>query len=321
MAENEYIYAVTKVHIRENALLDRAAYEQLLTAPDYEGALAVLAEKGWDTQDPEAGAVLNAQENQLWDFLAELVEDLTPFGIFLLQNDYHNLKAAIKQAATGSSADPIFVPRGTVPLAEIRRAAEAHDFSALPAGMDAAGEAAWEVMHTSGDGRQCDMVLDTAALAAVWVAGKASSCDLMRRYAELTVAAADIKTAVRCAKLGKPAAFVRGAMVACDTLSADRLAMAAAQGTEEVCAYLADTDYAEGVAPLRKSLAAFECWCDDHLMQAVRQEKNQPTGLGPLAAYLLARQSEVKSVRMILSGQASHLPMGEVRERLREPYV
>lgn len=321
MANNQYIYAVTRAHVRELSLLTAATLEQMLAAPDYDAAVAILAEKGWETEQHDPGAILMAEENKTWDFLSEMIEDMSPFHVFLVANDYHNLKAAIKKTITGSEVEPVYLPRGIVPLAQLRHAAETADFSALPPEMRAAGEAAFDALRTAGDGQLCDIRLDIAALAATRRAGKESGSEILARYGELTVAVANIKTAVRCAKLGKPRSFVRQALAECDTLSIDRLAQAAGQGIEALYTYLASTDYAEAVPTLRKSAATFECWCDNLMMRSIRSQKTVSTGIGPLAAYLLAREWEMKSVRMILSGQLNRLPAAAVRERLRELYV
>ena len=208
-----------------------------------------------------------------------------------------------------------------MPLAQLRHAAETADFSALSPEMRAAGEAAFDALRTSGDGQLCDIRIDTAALAATRRAGRESGSEILARYGELTVAVADIKTAARCAKLGKPRSFIREALVECGTLAVDRLALAAGEGAEALYTYLANTEYAEAVPALRKSAAAFERWCDDLMMDSIRSQKTVSTGIGPLAAYLLARECEIKSVRMILSGQLNRLPAAAVRERLREMYV
>ena len=42
---------------------------------------------------------------------------------------------------------------------------------------------------------------------------------------------------------------------------------------------------------------------------------------GPLAAYILARENEIKSVRIILSGKINNLSDDSLRERVREMYV
>ena len=102
MAKDLYIYAVTRAHVRELSMLTSAVLEQMLAAPGYDAALAILAEKGWETELHDPGAILTAEENKTWEFISEMVEDMSPFNVFLVANDYHNLKAAIKKTITGS---------------------------------------------------------------------------------------------------------------------------------------------------------------------------------------------------------------------------
>ena len=42
---------------------------------------------------------------------------------------------------------------------------------------------------------------------------------------------------------------------------------------------------------------------------------------GLTTAYLLARENEIKCVRMVLTGKLNGMPEGTIRERLREMYV
>jgi V/A-type H+-transporting ATPase subunit C len=46
-----------------------------------------------------------------------------------------------------------------------------------------------------------------------------------------------------------------------------------------------------------------------------------PFTIGPLAAYILARESEIRSVRIILTGKANDMPEETIRERIRKTYV
>jgi V/A-type H+-transporting ATPase subunit C len=45
-----------------------------------------------------------------WDFIADLVEDMSVFDVLLLPNDYHNLKAAIKLVYTGLKMKALYNP-------------------------------------------------------------------------------------------------------------------------------------------------------------------------------------------------------------------
>ena len=53
----------------------------------------------------------------------------------------------------------------------------------------------------------------------------------------------------------------------------------------------------------------------------MRNQRSEISGLGPLAAYVIARGNEIKCVRMLLTGKQNHLPEDLLRENLRESYV
>ena len=101
----------------------------------------------------------------------------------------------------------------------------------------------------------------------------------------------------------------------------DALAQAAAQGEEELTAYLAGTPYAETAKALEESFSTFERRCDNLLIEEIRPQKYNPFTISPLAAYVLARENEVKCVRVILSGKRNGLSEQSIREKVRETYV
>ena len=43
--------------------------------------------------------------------------------------------------------------------------------------------------------------------------------------------------------------------------------------------------------------------------------------VGPLVAYVLARENEIKTVRIIRTGKQNDFPDEAIRERIREMYV
>ena len=73
----------------------------------------------------------------------------------------------------------------------------------------------------------CDVIVDKAALDAIYEAGKNASDDIIRQYADVTVAIADIKVAVRAQKTGKSAEFMRRALAPCDSINVEQLIKAA----------------------------------------------------------------------------------------------
>ncbi|QAT50636.1 V-type ATP synthase subunit C [Caproiciproducens sp. NJN-50] len=323
MAEKQdYVYAVARIRSKELSLFGAQTLEQLMACKNYEDCLHVLSEKGWDVSSGNAGEILSAEREKTWKLIRELIgEDLSAFDVFLYANDYHNLKAAVKEVCMDSKTPNIYFESGTIDPSLILKAVRDQDFTQLPEQMRGAAQEACRVLLQNHDGQMCDVVIDRAALEAVLNAGMASDNEVLQKYAELTVASADIRIAVRSARTGKPLEFLEHALAPCSTLDVKKLARAAASGVDAVLEYLAMTPYAGAVPAVRKSVSSFERWCDDLLMEQIRPQKYNPFTIAPVAAYLLARENEIKTVRIILSGKLNRLSDESVRERLRETYV
>lgn len=322
MAEKQYTYAVARIRSKELSLLNGMFLEQLLAARTYEECLQLLADKGWgDGSTQSAEQILTGEQEKTWALMEELVDDLSVFDVFLYQNDYHNLKAAIKLVFTNTEMPGAFFTHGTVEWETILKAIQEQDYSLLPEAMRAPAKEAFDLLLHTRDGQLCDVIIDKAALDAIHAAGKAADNAVIKEYAELTVAAANIKVAVRAQKTGKPLDFVRRALADCDTLDTAKLAQAAVEGQEAIYSYLSATPYADAVQELKESPSAFERWCDNLIIRRIRPQQYNPFTLAPLAAYVLARENEIKTVRVILSGKLNQLRMESIRERLREMYV
>ena len=119
-----------------------------------------------------------------------------------------------------------------IPPEEMLDIIRSKDFSRFPEYMSAAAKEAYETLLHTGDGQLCDVIVDKAALEAVYQAGERAKDRIIKEYAESMVAIADIKIAVRSQKTAKTIEFMKRAMVPCKSLSIDRLAKAAVQGME-----------------------------------------------------------------------------------------
>ena len=324
---NAYVYAVTRVHFHEQRLLSVQDFERMLERGSAAEAQRYLSEKGWGSSElpaGDAGALADFELNRTWAFIGELVDDLSELDTLRVAADYHNLKAAIKLDFSGGGAPDsadYYVHHGTLDADVLERAAAAHDFSSLPEALAKAGQAAYEALAHTGNGQACDIEIDHAALLAVAEAGKKTKSAVLRRYAEQTVDTANIKAAVRCSRMGRDHAFMARVIAPAGTLDTAKLMAAAEAGPEDIYQYLAGTAYAEAVEALKHSLSAFERFCDNRLMASLRPQRLNYFTLEPLAAYLLARENEIRMVRLILSALENHFDSDTLRERLRETYV
>ncbi len=321
-----YAYAVARIRSKELGLLNKQALDQLLSSKTYEDCLRFLSEKGWgESESASAEEMLAGERDKTWEIVNELVKDpkdKETFNVFLYSNDFHNLKAAIKEAYTQKQVPNIYIESGnTVGVDVIKDCVKNNDFLALPDYMRKCAEAAYEVQFQTGDSQLCDIIIDKATLEAIYQKGKESKNDLISGYAELKCAAANINIAIRSCKTKKGKEFLERAFAKIDSLNVDRLVESALNSEEAIYDYLETTTYADAIDAIKESSSAFEKWCDDKIMNYIKPQKYKAFSYSPIAAYVLAKENEIKSVRIILSGKLNDLPEDTIKERLREMYV
>ena len=180
---------------------------------------------------------------------------------------------------------------------------------------------ATEILLKSGNGQLCDVLIDKAALEAIKKAGNESDNQLIRKYADSQVTIANIKIAVRCAATGKDSEFVKKCLVPCNGVSITDLIKAVDGGLEGVLEYLENSGFGDLAIALKKSKSVFECWCDNKIIEDIKSEKYNSFSVGPIVAYVIARENEIKTVKIIMSGKLNGFDNDFIKERVREMYA
>lgn len=111
MSDTKYAYAVARIRALENGLFSSAQIEQLLSVKSYEGALRFLTEHGWGDADTplSAEAILTREKTKTWETVRDLLKGDDAILAVLSYGDlYHNLKAAIKDAAVPGSHGNVY---------------------------------------------------------------------------------------------------------------------------------------------------------------------------------------------------------------------
>lgn len=321
MAE-QYTYQVARIHAIESSLLKLSDLEQVLGAKNETEAVNILSEKGFSGLGiyKDTATLLKEEREKTKKLVKTLVPDEKDFDIFLIKYDFHNLKASIKAFLSGER-DGIYSDGGTLDIELIKDAVKNKNFSSLPENMQKAGEEALSVLAKTGDGQLADIIIDKALLDAVFEAGKNSTCETVREYAELFVALSDIKIAFRGAKMNKNKEFFQRCLAECKTLDIEKLADSASGGEESLAEFMEFTPYSQCVDIIKKSYTEFEKWCDNKIMSVISKQKTNPFTIAPIVAYYYAKETEINAVRLVLSGVINGLDENLIKERLRNLYV
>lgn len=367
--DNKYTYGVARIRALESALFTQETINQLIQCNSAQDCVRMLRDKGWGNGNPDETyeEMLETERAKTWKVLDEIVKDKNQCRILTVNNEFHNLKAAIKSVCTGRKAEietevlrahenrenninvgiqnnleknskhgkgynsednklgiqnnRIFIKGGCLEPEFLMECISKEEYSRLPNDMTAVAKEATEVLLQTGDGQLCDIIIDKATLQAIKEAGLASDNEMIKEYAHIQLVIANIKIAVRCAAAGKDGEFARKAMIECNGININELSTAVDNGVNEVCNYLENNGFQEAVDALKKSKSVFECWCDNKIMENIQAQKYKTFTMGPIVAYVLARENEIKTVRIIISGKLSGFDNEFIKERTRIMYA
>lgn len=320
MRETEYAHAVAVIRANENNLLTKADLDALALSESYNAALQWLEGKGWKISGFEPDSYLDRRLNESWCLIMEVAPDSGVLSFLTVPNDFHNAKAALKSFFSGSEAKfvtPFSVEPGLFKEALVDKEKIAH----LPPYIGPAFRNAYEALSQTMDGQLAEVILDAAALKALKKKGEDSGSEFIRRICEMRCAFSDIKICYRAVMTVKGIEFLEAALCGTEELPKQALINAAQGGLGGLFELLKGGPYEDAAERLRVSLSEYERFCDDRIMEYARSAKFLSFGPEPLVAYFLAKQAEIKNVRIILACKRSGMPAGAIREKERMLYV
>lgn len=323
MKDTDYAYAVARIRANERSLLTSDDVERLITAKTLGEAIGFLKEQGrnFDGEKNEIENMLESEQKKLWSLLCESVSNRELLNVLCVQNDFFNLKAALKCMITGKDANRLFAFPTSIDTEKLVSAFKTHDFDLLPDEMKEAAKEAYETACRTENGQSADIIIDKAALELFLSLSKKSGCKLLEEIADYICACTDIKIAYRSAAAKKSLAFIENALSGVSALDKALLSKAAAKGTGELLEYLEKTPYSKEAAHISKSLAAFEKGTDDAVTEMTKKAKYVFFGFEPIAAYYYAKKAELKTLRVILFAKQAGIDEETIRERVRTLYV
>lgn len=321
MNPSEYTYAVACIRSNETKLLTAQELNSVINAAGYQEAVRRLNDRGYEIIGADYTAALEKRLSAAWELVETLLPDRSQFDSILIENDFQNLKSAVKALVCGKETDSLLFSPSVYDAKSIVDAVNRNDNESLPEPLRHAHRSAYRILTQTRFAQLADSVVDRAALE--WSIKLADQADhpIMRQIAQTKAACADIKILYRCIKAQKAQSFTERCVCACDAFDKPEIISVSQQGMDAFLEYLTHTEYADAAVALRESPSVFEKWCDDKTLSMMRQAKIDIDGIAPLTAYWFAVQAEVKNVRIILSAKRSDISDEIVRGRVRNLYV
>ena len=329
---DDYLFASACMASRERYLLTRDKVERMLDARTADEAIRSLVELGYGDGTESVSAaefetLLSGELEKTYKLVIGMVPEQAYFEVLLYPNDYHNIKALLKAEFLGISAEGLLIDAGVFSIDEITEMIQGRNYSAMRENMAQGVEEAIEAYGTTGDPQAVDLILDRACYKDMSVLANALGIGFIKGYLSLKIDTINLKSYVRVRAMKKPRDFFSKIFIEGGSVP-ERLYIGGYDETVEHFADRLDTYglkdvFVEGSQMLKDTgrFTALEKLCDNLILDYMQEAKFVTCGIEPLIAYIVAKESEIKTARIIMAGKLAGLPAESIRERVRDTYV
>lgn len=327
MRERNFAYAVGRIRALETKLFDRAKLERLSEAGSLDEVLSGLSESEYgpaigNLKNPnQFETALNAELARVIKLVTDLADGAPEVKAFVYRYDLQNIKLILKTEGgnpTGLSHLGIWSPEWL-----IQRLNE-NDLADFPQVFRRGIELAKAAFKATGDTQEIDRIMDAAWFDYGFQVLKNGISDLLFNWWVAFIDLTNLRTFIRLRMIGSGFGELQRFFIDNGNIKLDDFKDLWEQPNEKVAAWLGNTKYSkllsDGAGTLG-SLTQLERDCDNFLLDMIAPAKMISLGIEPLVGYLLAKENEVKLLRIILVGKANQLSNPEIKERLRRAYA
>lgn len=320
-----YGFAVGRVRVLETRLLGQPTFERLLDAPDFEEQRRILSDTWYGRYLESAGttdgveSALDGALEDAYGFLRTANLPDSVIGFFGARYDYRNLTAMLQVELLGVSPEGMFVERLGLTPAEVFEPGRPER---LPKRLREVYERVRAIEQASPDSETIGRLVDEAMFADLLTYAKSSKSRYLQGLARLMIDLANLRATVRARLRGRPPKEAAEQIVPGGGIPGARMLDLYDAPQEEIAAeasrhvVLRSMRPEELVDPSRLDVIA-----DNVVVNYVRKARAVPVGPEPVIAYVMAREAEIGTLKLLLMGRLARIPSERLRERLREAHV
>lgn len=321
------LFANAVAKSKENNLLTSERLERLIDSLTLTDAVKVLAEVNYGggimTGDPNNfEAILAAEETLADTFIKKLKLDGAGTDCFILQSDYHNIKAILKSIYGNAELDKMAVREGLYELAYLKERLLL-DEPNINIYVDDAVKAIKKAFEIKKSPRLIDTLVDKAMFNDIaGRLGKKGVSPLIKSYFAALADITNIDSMLRCVQIDADFAFFEASFAAGGSVPKERFAAVFAANEDRLAEITKGTPYGVLAGKYNEGgLARLAAASDDYLLNIFRGGKNDMFSAAPAIGYYLAKKQEVRMLRIALVCIKNKVAKAEIRKRMRALYA
>lgn len=329
--QDDYAYAVGLIRAKEIKLLDSDRLNRMIEAPNAADAFKVLTEAEYGYGNTENfysfEQALAEEMKKTYALLAEIAPVSEVVEAFKRKYDYFNVKVLLKAEFSGQETPQILTDTGIFGIEQIKRIIRERDYNELSPIMIQAINDTYDTFSRMRDPQAVDLIMDNASYAQFVNDLNEFDSPFLHELARIIIDITNIKMYIRARNMNKSWDFIGKLLLKGGELSEEFYFTEFDKSDEAFVDDLRQTRYGDTVKrgwelyTEKKNISGLEKLLDDFLMRYIRQSKLITMGVEPFIAYLFAKETEIRNVRIIMTGKINRLNDDLIRERLRLGYV
>jgi len=328
-----FTQVIPRIRVLETKLLDKTKLERIIDSSSGEEALKILGETEYSNvmgnvkriEDYEE--ILSSELKRVYKLLYEISPIKSVVDVMSIKYDYHNIKVLIKEKILNKDFSNMLVPVGKVDISKLKNAIDNDYYRDLNSVMRKYIEEVFKDYENTKDPQRIDIILDKGMFEELLILDKEIEDKFLHKYITTLIDTTNLKTLFRVKKQGKGREFFSEVLILGGTIDKDKLFALLNDSAENISSKLSYTDYSEilkiGIEAYVKngSSALFEKLSEDYIMKLMKNAKYVSFGIEPILAYVYAKETEIKLLRIIIVGKLNNIASEVIRERLRDSYV
>jgi V/A-type H+-transporting ATPase subunit C len=319
-----YMFQTAQVRTLETQMLTRTVLTDMANASDFASAASSLSGTEYTLPQGSGGIEVETVLRQRRAAVRRLFEDLMLderiVELFRSRDDYANLRLVLRRVLTDKPVGTDYSPEGNVPPELLHQAFEEQNFAMLPEHVQTAIDRATLAYYQNKDIRQIDNAIEHAqAEYKLNAAETADGAEFLTNLFRIQIDMANLRTMLRVKFLQADPrdVFLEGGFV-----EMDRLRQGLDLPYEALGALFFGTPYhhildaGAAYVAANGSFLKIEQQCDDYSMGYLRQTTQIAAGPQPVVAFLLAKEQEIRTVRLILTAKRNNLETKLIVDRL-----
>lgn len=324
---------IPRIRVYETKLLDKSKLDRMIDSSSAEEALKVLQETEYGSlvssikRADEYESILSEELNRLYNLMYEISPVKALVDLMSIKYDYQNIKVILKGIFLKEDLSHLIMSVGSLNTLRLKESIENKELSDLPELISAGINKAIYIFETAKDPQMIDIILDEFMFKSLIHIKKEIKDTFIDKYVAALIDSTNLKTLLRVKKQNKDREFLESVIIEGGIIDRDKILGMFNDEAENIYGKISTSSYSEflksGLEHYSKtgSVSLLEKLIDNYIMHMMKDAKIIPFGVEPLLAYIYAKETEIKIIRIIMVGKINNISGELVRERLRDIYV